>query len=434
MDSFLRRSLFLAALPALAALGCNGSDATGTVVSVDVPRDKHPVVPAADAAALVTGNTDFAFAMYHGLSGADTTHNFFYSPYSVSLALSMTFAGAGGSTATQMAHALDFTLPEGRLAPAFDQLDLAIQQKPTGAVGADGQPFAITVADALWGDQRVSFQKPFLTTLATDYGAGLRTVDFVDQPAQAEDAINAWVANETDDKIDPLLAPGVITSDTEFVIVNAVYFNAAWAAAFQKSATHTGAFTRPDGSTVQTPLMSSTGVTSAYAKGANWQAVELPYSGDTTSMVIVLPDAGAYAAVEHGLTGPFFTEVTSALAANDDISLTMPSFKIHGPTVSLVHPLEALGMTDAFDPKLASFTPMIAAGGVHIGDVLHQAFVDVDESGTEAAAATAVIGVGLAIGANPVNVVANRAFFFFIRDRATNSVLFVGREADPTAQ
>jgi serpin B len=434
MDSFLRRSLFLAALPALAALGCSGSDFTGTAVSASVPRDKHPSVTAGDAAALVTGNTDFAFAMYHGMSGADTTHNFFYSPYSVSLALSMTFAGAGGKTATQMATALDFTLPESRLAPAFDQLDLGIQAKPAGATGANGQPFAISVADSLWGDQRVSFQKPFLTTLATDYGAGLRTVDFVDQPAQAEDAINAWVANETDDKIDPLLGPGVITSDTEFVIVNAVYFNAGWGTAFQKSATHPAPFTRPDGSTVQASLMHGAAAT-AYAKGSSWQAVELPYSGGTTSMVIVLPDPGAYAAVEHGLGGSFFTEVTSALSSNFNISLAMPSFKIHGPTVSLVEPLQALGMTDAFDPKLASFTPMIGAGGVYIGDVLHQAFVDVDESGTEAAAATAVIGVGLAANTNPgVDVIANRAFFFFIRDQATNSVLFVGREADPTAE
>src|SRR6202044_1645869 len=133
----------------------------------------------------------------------------------------------------------------------------------------------------------VSFQKPFLTTLATDYGAGLRTVDFVDQPTQAEAAINAWVADETDDKIDPLLAPGVITPDTEFVIVNAVYFNAAWGTAFQKSATHAAPFTRADGTTVQAPLMHGAAAT-AYAKGSNWQAVELPYSGGTTSMVIVL--------------------------------------------------------------------------------------------------------------------------------------------------
>jgi serpin B len=434
MHTFLRRSLFVAALPALASLGCSGSsDFTGTSVSASVPRDRHPSVAPGDAAALVTGNTDFAFAMYHGLRSAGTAENLFYSPYSVSLALAMTFAGAAGDTATQMGTALSFTLPEARLAPAFDQLDLAIEAKPAAATGADGQPFAINVADSLWGDEHVSFQKPFLTTLATDYGAGLRAVDFAGQPAQAEAAINAWVADETDQKIDPLLAPGAITQDTELVLVNAVYFNASWGTAFEKSATHTGAFTRPDGSTVQAPLMTG-GAATAYAQGSGWQAVELPYSGDTTSMVLVLPDPGAFAAVEQGLSGSFFTEVTSALSSNDDISLTMPSFKIHGATVSLVPELRALGMTDAFDPKLANFSSMIASGGVHISDVLHQAFVDVDESGTEAAAATAVIGVGLAIGTSPLKVVADRAFFFFIRDRATNTVLFVGREGDPTAQ
>jgi serpin B len=147
----------------------------------------------------------------------------------------------------------------------------------------------------------------------------------------------------------------------------------------------------------------------------------------------VLPDEGAFAAVEQGLSGTFFTGVTAALSGQG-VGVTLPRFKIHGPTVSLVPQLKALGMTDAFSPDVADLTAMIPAGGVFISDVLHQAFVDVDESGTEAAAATAVIGVGLAIALPTVSVDVNRAFFFFIRDRATNTVLFVGREGDPTVE
>ena len=346
MRSTLRRSLacsiWFATLPALAALGCSGSGSspyTGTEVPSTYARDVSPKVSSGDETSLVAGNTDFAFSLYHGLSaapGGGTTGNLFYSPYSVSLALAMTYAGAHGETATQMATALDFTLASSALHPAFDKLDLSIEAAPKNATGADGAPFALNLADALWGDKSVKFQQSFVDTLALDYGASLRTVDFVDQSTQAEAAINAWVAGETNDKIDPLLGPGVITPATEFVIVNAVYFNAGWGTAFDPSQTQTGTFTRADGTTVKTPLMASGQTATAYAKGSNYQAIELPYSGGTTSMVIVLPDAGAYAAVESGLSGKLFDDVTSALSSNYLISLTMPSFTFHGASVSLV--------------------------------------------------------------------------------------------------
>jgi serpin B len=446
MRSTLRRSLtcsiWLAAVPALASVGCSGSGSspyTGTEVPTTYTRDLSPTVANSDETALVAGDTDFAFSLYHGLSsapGGATTGNLFYSPYSVSLALAMTYAGAHGETATQMATALDFTLPASTLHPAFDKLDLAIEAAPKDATGADGAAFALNLADALWGEQTIKFQQSFVDTLAQDYGASLRTVDFVDQSTQAEAAINAWVAGQTNGKIDPLLGPGEITPDTEFVVVNAVYFDAGWGTAFEKSATQNGTFTRADGTTVQTPLMASSQTATTYAKGSNYQAVELPYSGGTTSMIVVLPDSGAYASVEAALSGKLFDDVTGALSGNYTINLTMPSFTFHGASVSLVPELKALGMTDAFSADKADFTAMVPAGGVYISDVIHQAFIDVDESGTEAAAATGVIGVGESVATSPppeVTVDVDRAFFFFIRDVGTNTVLFVGREDDPTA-
>jgi serpin B len=402
-----------------------------------VQRDTAPVVPEGNEATLVADNTNFAFALYHGLStlgGGSTTGNLFYSPYSVSLALAMTYAGAKGETATQMATALGFTLPESSVNPAFDELDLAIEAKPSGATGTNGAPFALTLADSLWGDEHVTFGQPFVNTLAQNYGASLRTVDFVDAPSQAEADINTWVANETANNIPQLLGPGAITSATELVIVNAVYFNAAWETTFDPTATQTGTFTRADGSTVQAPMMSSGQVATSYVKGSNYQAVDLPYSGNTTSMVIVLPNEGEYSAVEAELSGgAFYTKVTTALAFSQG-SLTMPRFQIHGPSVSLVPQLKSLGMTDAFDASKADFTNMIPAGGAYITDVIHQAFVDVEEGGTVAAAATAVSVGDAAAFANSFSVTLNHPFFFFIRDIATNTVLFIGRENDPTAE
>jgi serpin B len=425
-------SLVLTVVPAL-AIGCSASAPDmGTPVTTNVQRDLHPVVASGDEAALVAGNTAFALDLYHGIAATTSRDNLFYSPYSVSLALAMTYAGASGTTATELASALHFTLPPANLNPAFDKLDLAIQAKPAGATGADGAPFAIRIADSLWGDKRVTFQQGFVDTLARDYGATLRQVDFVEQPTASEAAINQWVAQETNDKINPLLGSGAITPDTRFVIVNAVYFNASWNTQFVPNGTQTKAFTRADGSTVNVPMMFSDKAATSYAKGANWQAVELPYSGGTTSMVLVLPDAGALQAVEQGLSGDFFTSVTGALGYSS-VELTMPRFKIHGGSVSLTRELETLGMKTAFT-KAANFTAMIPAGGIFIGDVVHQAFVDVDESGTEAAAATAVIGVGAAIEEPSVTVTADHPFFFFIRDVATNTILFVGREGDPSAQ
>ena len=450
MRSRARRQLSLAplallavSLPALGALGCSAGGgtpaSTGTLVAATVTRDLAPSVPPANEAALVTGNTQFAFAMYHGISSASgassgTIGNFFYSPYSVSLALAMAYAGAHGDTASQIATALNFTLPEGSLNPAFDKLDLAIEKTPANATGQDGQPFAVKVADSLWGEQTVDFDPTFVNALAQSYGAGLRTVDFASNPNAAEQAINTWVANETNDLINPLLAPNQVPSTTEFVIVNAVYFNAGWQTPFEAVATQPGTFTRADGSAVQASMMLSDEAVTTYAKGSNWQAVELPYSGGTTSMVVVLPDAGAYSAVEQGLSGAFYASVTAALARTGIVELTMPKFTIHGSTISLVPALTALGMTDAFSPSVADFTAMIPAGGTYISDVLHQAFVDVDETGTEAAAATGVIGVGSAAPVPTVTVKADHPFFFFIRDIASNTVLFVGREGDPTAQ
>jgi serpin B len=434
--SFLRNLPVLAlALSPLATLGCSSSSSGGAstpkdygVVQSSLSRDMTPSVAASDLQKLASDDTTFALDMYHAIAAGNETDNLFYSPYSVSIALAMTYAGAQGATATQMAGALDFQLPQATLNPAFDALDLQLASRAHGQAGDNGQPFKLNVIDSLWGDQTFSFRKPFLDTLATYYGAGLRTVDFENAPETARGAINGWVSDQTDALIPTLLPDGVITPDTRFVIVNAIYFNAGWQTPFQASQTKPGTFTHLDGSTAQ-PAMMGGGLEGNYAKGAGWQAVELPYAGGQTSMVVVLPDAGQFTTVETALDGAFVGSLFSSLQ-DATIALTLPKFTVKGATISLKTELSKLGMVDAFDPSLADFSG-IASEKVWIGDVLHQAFLSVDENGTQAAAATAVIGTGAAAPVNVVTVDVDRPFFVVIRDIPTNSALFVGRILSP---
>lgn len=259
------------------ALWCSsGSSSPYSTLESKLSRDEAPVVSDADEASLVTGNTSFACSLYQQLTAAGVTGNFAYSPYSISLALAMTYAGAAGATATQMAAALDFTLPPSSLHPAFDKLDLAIETKPKDAAGTTGQPFALDLVDSLWGDTSLTFQQAFLDTLAQDYGSGVHTADFANNPTAGEAAVNDWVATETNNRIDPLLPPNTIDESTRIVIVNAVYFDAAWETPFDPGLTEPRTFTLASGHKTQVPMMASQSAVSAYAKGTNWQAVESP--------------------------------------------------------------------------------------------------------------------------------------------------------------
>jgi len=434
-SSILRTaSTLVLAIASLGLAACGGSSGSSThqdfgVVQSSLSRDMSPQVASADLQKLASDNTTFAFDLYHQVAAGNETDNLFYSPYSVSIALAMTYAGAAASTATQMAGALDFQLPQSTLHPAFDALDLQLASRAQGQAGDNGQPFKLNVVDSLWGDKTFTFQKPFLDTLARYYGSGLRTVDFENAPDTARGAINGWVSDQTENLIPQLLPQGSIDSSTRFVIVNAIYFNAGWESPFPTSQTTPGAFTHLDGSKAQVPMMSQGDLETGYASGSNWQAVELPYAGGQTSMVIVLPQHGQLPQVEQGLDGGFVSSVFSSLGTKP-VNVTMPKFAIKGATISLAKQLGKLGMTDAFDPNKANFSALTEEP-VFISDVLHQAYVSVDENGTQAAAATAVVGAGSAAPQNPVTFTVDRPFFFVIRDIPTNSVLFVGRVLAP---
>lgn len=402
---------------------CSDPNKAGCLIQSDHARITNPNVASADMTALVDGNTAFAADLYQRLR--TEPGNFFYSPHSISSALAMTWAGARNQTETDMAAALHFTLPQAQLHPAFNQLDLELMSRGKGAQGADGQGFRLNIANALWGQVGYAFEPAFLDVLAENYGAGMNIVDFENASLQAVDLINSWVEKKTEDRIKDILSPESVDSSTRLVLTNAIYFNAAWQVPFKEADTAAAPFTTQAGGTVQADMMSAS-FTVPYGSGADYAAVELPYDGAELSMVLILPtDLDAF---EATLDGARINEVIGSLSTHI-VDTKMPRFKFESK-FSLVKPLEAMGMSVAFTDA-ADFSGINGKGGLLITDVIHQSFVSVNEAGTEAAAATAVI-VGETSLPEPAAISLDKPFVFLIRDIATKSVLFVGRVSDPS--
>jgi serpin B len=387
--------------------------------------------PAAD---LVAGNTAFALALYGDLRMANDG-NLLVSPYSISLALAMTWAGAAGDTATQMADVLAFDLDQADLSAAFHDLTDDLEDRGNAEEDPDeGQPArGLAIANALWGEQSYPFSESFMDHLEEDYGAGLHLVDFVDAPGDVRDEINDWVADQTEDRIENIVPEGVITEATRLVLANAVWFSGAWEHAFDPEDTEDGDFTLLDGDTVRVPFMFQHEHL-GYAQGEGYQALELAYGGSGFAFTVLLPDEGEFETFEASLDPDSLDAILAGLASTD-VQLSLPSFSFTF-AASLAGSLQALGMTDAFDPDLADFSGMVdgpPADPLVIGDVLHKAFIALDEMGTEAAAATVVI-MDVASAQEPeepVEVRVDRPFLFAIRDTETGTLLFLGRVLDP---
>ncbi|WP_437690924.1 serpin family protein [Sorangium sp. So ce176] len=402
---------------------CGDADTAGCLVTSNKPRDREPAVPEADAKALVAGNTAFALDLYRRVSAWSS--NLIYSPYSVSSALAMTYAGARGETEAQMMRALRFTLPQERLHPAFNALDLALASRGEGAEGQDGEGFRLNVANALWAQVGSSFAPSFLDVLAESYGAGLHVVDFAQAPDEARGIINGWVAERTEDRIKDILPAGAIQPATRLILTNAVYFNAAWQFPFDEDDTAPGDFSLMDGTSVSVPMMSNSAQV-RHGEGDDFEALELPYDGGELSMVLVLPSAGGARFLD---IDPEWLEGVFASLETRSVTMTLPRFKFES-SLDLVDPLVQLGMPLAFT-GLADFSGIDGQGGLFISDVLHKAFISVNEAGTEAAAATAVV-IGETSAPEPATIHFDRPFLFFIRDTATGAILFVGRVMEPS--
>jgi len=404
---------------------CADASKPGCVVASDKQRITNPSVPVADQKAAVLGNTAFALDLYQQLR--TEKGNLFYSPLSISEALAMTYAGARGETETQMAKALHFDLPQAQLHPAFNALDLALAQLGQGAAGKDGKGFRLNISNALWSQSGESLAAPFLDTLGQNYGAGVHVVDFIGAAESSRTMINEWVAKKTEDKIKNLLPQGSISSDTRLVLTNTVYFNAAWQTPFETSNTKLASFTRGDSSKVEVQTM--TGYQEMpYGEGADYAAVALPYDGNELSMVMILPPQGGLDAFEASLTPARLTTLLDTMGGRG-VSITLPRFKVES-SFSLADQLSKLGMTAAFSDA-ADFTGINPKGGLSIGSVVHKAFVDVDEAGTEAAAATAVT-IGVTSAPEPAEIHLDHPYLFLIRDNKSGTILFLGRVEDPS--
>ena len=408
--------------------GC-AQPVAGEMVRSEKQRVTSPDVSEAELATQADGNSVFAFDLYHAVLEKEDIGNFFYSPYSISLALAMTYAGARGETAQQMVDTLHFILPDDKLHPVFNKLDMELASRGEGAAGKDGEEFRLNIVNAIWGQRDYPFITEFLDVLAENYGAGLRTLDFYTDPEGSRQIINQWVSRETEERIKDLLAKGDIVPDTVLVLTNAIYFNGAWLHPFEESLTQEGVFHLLDNGTVMVPMMRQT-ESFGYTEGENYQAVELLYDGGELSMVILLPREEEFESFEAELGAQGTTNILDHLSRTS-VVLTMPKFNYESK-VYLKEILSEMGMPVAFTTR-ADFSGIAGPQrNLWIDNVIHQSFVDVDEAGTEAAAATAVVMVESAMPEEPVEVTIDRPFVFLIRDIETNSILFVGRVLDPS--
>ncbi len=413
----------------------------------DVPRVSVPVAEAAKAAAAINA---FGLDLYRRAGKADA--NLVLSPTSIATALAMARAGARGETATQMDAVLR-SAGADRLADAMNALDAALAARSGTFNDPDGNPLqvALRISNAAYVQRGMQVEQAFLDALASRFGAGARLADFAADPEAARQLINAWVKGQTESRIPELLRSGDVTSLTRFALVNAIYMKAPWLNPFEKKDTASGRFTLADGSRVSVPMMhlesSGLGPNFPVATGAGWRAVRLPYLGsqseqggtDELAMTIIVPDD--LSRFEKGLTAAMLADLTSTkdaggLLVDEKVKLTLPRFSID-TRFDLGAALAAMGMPLAFDVDRADFTGIATLpDGLFIKKVIHQANIDVDEKGTEAAAATVVVGAtgGPGDTSKPVVVRADHPFLFVVTDVPTGAVLFMGRVADPSAK
>jgi serpin B len=468
MANHARLTLPVAALCIVASAGCSASssgspagygdgtgDGGGEVVGdggpvrvdqANVARDPASSIPASTLGDAVTANNTFGFDLYGQLMGDGGGGNVLISPLSASLALTMTYAGAMGQTATEMASVLHANLPDGgSIFDGQNALDQALVGRGSAAFAqaqeGGGEPaplssdYQLQIANAVWGEETFPWSSGFLTTLARSYGTGVYLTDFANEPAQAVVSINDWVSAETAGKITDLLAPSDVTTITAMVLVNALHVKFPWDSPFEAAQTAPGTFTRADGTTVSPSFMNQT-TQLPYGDDGQAQIVELPLYADEEALVVILPHAGtSLATYESTLVA---NGILPLPGASQDVALSIPKITLGGTTFPLTPALQTLGMKQAFMPGVANFTGMCPppqGSSLYISFVLQQTTLAMQENGLEASAATAV-GVSTASIAGPpptpVSVVVNRPYFIAIVDVATGAILFIGHVEDPT--
>jgi serpin B len=390
----------------------------GQLLKSNLSHDLSPNVSQSDVAALVAGNSAFALDLYQALKTGEPG-NFLYSPYCLSLALAMAYAGARGETEKQMADVLHFTLGQAKTHQGFNYLGLELARRPKATAADD---FKLNIANAAWGQNEDKFLKTYLDTLAVNYGAGLRTADFNRAPEEARQSINRWVSDETAGKIPELISDVNDIDGATLVLTNAIYFNAKWAYPFNPANTDGGAFTLLDGTAVTVPMMQQT-MAFNYLENPDYQAIELPYKDQESSMVVLLPREGRYSEFENSLNAEKVAEIIAALERKT-VRVSMPKFS-YSSGYKLNQTLIDMGMPAAFGG--ADFSGISGGSDLFISNVGHKTIISVDERGTEAAAAAYVAILGIP----NIEFTMDRPFIFLIRDNPTGTILFAGRVMNP---
>ena len=386
---------------------------------------------APDPSTVVQDNNAFAVDLYGQLK--TRPGNLFFSPESISTALAMTYAGARGETASEMAKTLHFTLPPEQLHPAMGALMHGINAPHDG--------YQLAVANALWAQKDFPLLGNFMTLEKNHYNAAIYGVDFKNATEAARQQINSWVEQQTANKIKDLIAPKLLTRDTRLVLTNAIYFKGDWQAKFKKEDTKDEDFYVSSTQTIKAPLMHRTGSFNYFDDGT-LRALEIPYKDNKLSMILFLPHAlDGLPSLEQSMTPAAMQEWLRKLRPTETAVVTMPKFKME-IQFGLKDTLQAMGMGQAFDEKRADFTGMESReemqrdGNLFVGAVIHKAYADVNEQGTEAAAATAVVMLrAQKVTRTPPPAIfrADHAFLFLIRDNVSGGILFMGRVNNPSS-
>lgn len=371
---------------------------------------------------IAQNNNLFAFELYNKVAER-TNDNIFFSPFSISTALAMTYAGADGQTAQEMAKALHFGPNQSDFHMAYGAYLNRLHQNAENNI-------SLKVANRLWGEKTYPLESEFVKLNKRAYNAPLQPLDYINNPENSRITINDWVADRTEQRIKDLLPYGVITTDTRLVLTNAIYFKGDWMYKFNKKKTKEQKFYTTDTSSKKVPFMHFKGAFDFY-HAPNYKMIKLPYKGEKHSMVVVLPNENiALSEIEKEINSNSFLPLQYGYKPN--VELALPKFKITLP-LNLNSYLQQMGMKIAFTEG-ADFSKMSKNNNLMISEVIHKAFIQVDEEGTEAAAATAVVMVltsTIAEEPKPETFIADHPFLFYIVDDETHAILFMGRIMDP---
>lgn len=429
----------LAALAILMSIiaGCTGTAPVQPDTSADEKNSGTPqpvpqnITDMNDTLAVSDANNRFTFDLYNQLAGDRkyAGNNLFFSPFSISSALAITGEGARGKTADEIRSVFYFPQNKTVLRQGYHSVHAAINSKDAG--------YSLRTANALWVEKTYPFLPEYTSTAERYYGANVTNLDFKTRPEESRVTINTWVGDRTEQKIRDLIPPGMIDPFTRLVITNAIWFKGSWILEFDKNKTTVADFRTAPGKTVRVPMMERTDEKAIYryTETSDLQMLSMPYEHDTgrqLSMVVLLPKADNLLAAESALdTGTFLALQQSAESKR--VKVYFPKYTLKTKYL-LSETLPAMGMPTAFSINHANFSGMDSTTDLYIDEVIHQAFVEVNEEGTEAAAATAVVMKATGIRPDPVPVFrADHPFIFLIRDDNSGTILFIGRVVNPSS-